>query len=204
MASHGNDDTDQLLDRVSHGDAEAGQELLSRYRGRLAAMVKLRMDRRLTARFDPSDVVQETLVEATKRLRRFAQTQPIAFYPWLRSMAWERLIQLHRQHLHAQRRSVRREEIAFPLPDESELLLAERLTSSTIGASGFAVQKEVCARVRAALHQLPEASREVVILRHLEDLSFKDITSVLQISEAAVYSRYRRAVEQLAKLLESE
>lgn len=198
------DDTERLLERVVAGDGSARHLLLQRYRGRLAAMVRVRMDSRLTARFDPSDVVQDTLAEAARKLDTFAKTQPIPFYPWLRNMAWERLIQLHRQHLHAQRRTVRREEAAFPLPEESELLLAERLATSATGASGFAVRKEIRARVRAALEELPEVSREVVVLRHLEELSFKEITSVLGISEAAVYSRYRRAVEQLAQSLKLE
>jgi RNA polymerase sigma-70 factor (ECF subfamily) len=122
----------------------------------------------------------------------------------LRNIAWERLIQLHRQHLHAQRRSVRREVAAFPLPEESELLLAERLATSATGASGFALRKEIQARVRAAVEDLPDVSREVVVLRHFEELSFDEITAVLGISEAAVYSRYRRAVEQLAQLLQHE
>ena len=198
------EDTEYLLARVAGGDPAAGQVLLQRHRGRLAAMVRLRMDGRLVARFDPSDVVQDTLAEASRKLSNFAQTQPIPFYPWLRNMAWERLIQLHRQHFQAQRRSVRREETSFPLPEESELLLAERVAESTLGASGYAVRKEVRARVHGALAELPAVAREVVILRHLEELSFKEITTVLGISEAAVYSRYRRAVEQLAKLLKSE
>lgn len=204
MMTHLAEDTEHLLARVADGDPAAGQVLLQRHRGRLAAMVRLRMDGRLMARFDPSDVVQDTLAEASRKLSNFAQTQPIPFYPWLRSMAWERLIQLHRQHFQAQRRSVQREEASFPLPEESEALLAERIAESTMGASGYAVRKEVRARVRSAIEELPAAAREVVILRHLEELSFKEITTVLSISEAAVYSRYRRAVEQLAKLLKSE
>lgn len=201
MPNQREEDTDCLLTRVADGDQAAADTLLQRHRARLTAMVRLRMDGRLVARFDPSDVVQDALVEASKRLSKFVKSRPIPFYPWLRSMAWERLIQLHRLHFHSQRRSVGREEVSFPLPDESELLLAERVAASTMGASRGAVRNEVQARVHRALAELPPASREVVILRHLEELSFKEITTVMNISEAAVYSRYRRAVEQLGNLL---
>jgi RNA polymerase sigma-70 factor, ECF subfamily len=126
------------------------------------------------------------------------------FYPWLRSIAWERLIQLHREHVVAERRSVNREEQFFPLPQESEAMLADRFAASATGVTGGAVRKEIRNRVRAAIAELQPASQEVVILRHLEELPFKDIAAVLNVSETAVYSRYRRAVEQLASLLKTD
>jgi RNA polymerase sigma-70 factor (ECF subfamily) len=196
-----NDNTDALLDRVAAGHASAADALLARQRPRLTSMVRLRMDRRLAARLDPSDVVQEALVEAHGKLAKYAQERPMPFYPWLRSIAWERLIQLHRQHVKAQRRSVNREDAAFPLPAESEAILAERFVGDGTAASGHLVRKEVRERVRDALAELPPAAQEVVVLRHLEEMTFKEITAVLGISEVAVYSRYRRAVEQLARIL---
>jgi RNA polymerase sigma-70 factor (ECF subfamily) len=197
------DDTEALLDRVAEGQASAAEELLARHRGRLASMIRFRMDRRLAARLDPSDVVQEAFVEAYGKLLKFAQTRPMPFYPWLRSIAWERLIQLHRQHLRAQRRTVNREETLLPLPDESEAILAERFAASASGASRQAVRREVRERVHTTLDRLPTAAREVIVLRHLEELPFKDIADVLGVSEVAVYSRYRRAAEQLSRLLKS-
>jgi RNA polymerase sigma-70 factor (ECF subfamily) len=167
-------------------------------------MVRLRMDRRVHPRLDPSDVVQDSLMEAYGKLPAFAQTRPMPFYPWLRSIAWERLIQLHREHILAERRSVNREEQLFPLPEESEAILADRFAASATGITGGAVRKEIRNRVRAAIAELPPASQEVVILRHLEELPFKEISAVLGISETAVYSRYRRSVEQLATLLKTD
>jgi RNA polymerase sigma-70 factor (ECF subfamily) len=204
MSTDPEEETECLLGRVAEGDELAGQALLQRYRDRLAAMVRYRMDGRVVARFDPSDVIQDAFTEASRKLMDYARTRPIPFYPWLRAIAWERLVQLHRQHLHAQQRSVRREQMSFPLPDESEYLLAERVYNSTLGVSGRAVQREVRARVRAAIEKLPDVSREIIIMRHLEELPFNDITVVLDLSEAAVYSRYRRAIEQLTELLKQE
>ena len=201
---HQDADTDGLLTLVADGHGSAADALLRRHRDRLTAMVRLRMDRRLDPRLDPSDVVQDALTEAYGKLPAFAQTRPMPFYPWLRSIAWERLIQLHREHVVAERRSVNREEQLFPLPQESEAILADRFAASATGITGGAVRKEIRNRVRAAIAELPPASQEVVILRHLEELPFKEISAVLHISETAVYSRYRRAVEQLATLLKTD
>src|SRR6516164_5374655 len=110
-------DTDALLAQASQGDADAGQRLLARHRDRLKRMVAVRLDRRLLARLDPSDVVQEALAEAARRLPDYLRERPLPFYPWLRQLAADRLVTLHRRHVRAQRRSVRREEPALlPLP----------------------------------------------------------------------------------------
>jgi RNA polymerase sigma-70 factor (ECF subfamily) len=198
------DDTDTLLARVASGRESAAEVLLERHRRRLTTMVRLRMDRRMAARLDPSDVVQDALADAYKKLRKFAATRPLPFYPWLRGIAWERLVQLHRQHVGAERRSVKREEAGAELSQDSELLLADRLAASASGSKRRAMRDEIRDRVRAAIRHLSPPAQEIVILRHLEELPFKEITAVLGLSEAAVYSRYRRAMEQLSRLLKSE
>src|SRR5437660_3654438 len=111
-------DTDFLVAQARQGDASARQELLVRHRSRLRRMVTVHLDRRLAARVDPSDVVQEALAEADQRLSDYARNRPIPFYPWLRQLAWDRLIDLYRRHVQAGKRSVRREEPdALVLPD---------------------------------------------------------------------------------------
>src|SRR5690349_9237495 len=116
---------EELMARAAQGDQTAAGQLLERHRSRLRRMVALHMDRRLAARLDTSDVVQEALADAVRKLPDYLHDRPLPFYPWLRQLAWERLIQLHRRHLHAQQRSVAREEHgAAPLPDESALELA--------------------------------------------------------------------------------
>lgn len=121
-------DSQILMQQAAAGDERAADRLLELHRDRLRAMIALRLDRRLSARIDPSDVMQETMVEAHKRLPEYLQTQPLPFYPWLRSMAWEKIVKIHRQHLLAQARAVTREEqFDVGLPDQSALELANRL-----------------------------------------------------------------------------
>jgi RNA polymerase sigma-70 factor (ECF subfamily) len=121
-------DTDQLLQRAGQGDTEARQQLLMRHRQRPRQMIGLRMDRRLAARLDPSDVVQETLAEAIQQLSDYLRRRPLPFYPWLRQLALDRLAELHRRHIRARKRSVTAEE-ALAFPDESVQELAARLLS---------------------------------------------------------------------------
>jgi DNA-directed RNA polymerase specialized sigma24 family protein len=121
-------DTDALLQQAGQGDAAARQQLLARHRDRLRRMVAVRLDPRLAARIDPSDVVQEALWDAAGRLSDYLRDRPVPFYPWLRRLAWEHLVKLHERHLQARKRSVLREEPYAPdLPDRSALLLAQRL-----------------------------------------------------------------------------
>jgi RNA polymerase sigma-70 factor (ECF subfamily) len=192
-------DTDQLLDRVVQGDSSAASALLNRHRQRLKHMVCLRIDRRLARRLDPSDVVQDALVEAHRRLSDYAAERPIPFYPWLRRIAWERLLQMHRRHVEAKRRSVRREEV-LPLSAQSKMLLAERLAVAS-SPSGQLLKQEVEQRVREAIAGLPPGDREAIVLKHLEELSFQEAAAVLEISTAAYYSRYYRAIQKLHRLL---
>src|SRR5438128_559367 len=111
-------DTEQLLEAVSRGDAQARGRLLERHRPKLRRMVAIRLDRRLAARVDPSDVVQESLAEAAARLDDYVRDRPLPFYPWLRRIASDRLADASRRHLRAGRRSVGREEPPG-LPGES-------------------------------------------------------------------------------------
>jgi RNA polymerase sigma-70 factor, ECF subfamily len=195
-------DTDLLLERAARGDTGAGQQLLARHRSRLLRMVGLRMDRRLAARFDPSDVVQEALAEADRRLSDYLRRRPLPFYPWLRGLAWDRLVEWHRRHVGAGRRSVTREEAGvLDLPDESAAQLAGRLVDHSSSPSQKLVQQELRQRVRSALGGLPAPDREVLVLRHLEQLSTEETAAVLQISPSAVKMRTLRALQRLRQAL---
>ena len=195
-------DTDELLDRVADGDRDARSDLLERHRRRLKRMISLRMDPRLAARLDASDIVQETLTEASRRLERYLRDRPVPFYPWLRQLAWDRLVEQHRRHLRARRRSVLREQADFfRLSAESAARLAERLLTSGQGPGSRMQQQELHRQVRAALERLPDADREVLVLRYLEQLSAREVGAVLGLSEEAAKKRALRALKRLRGLL---
>src|SRR5262245_6476294 len=194
-------DTEQLLHQAAQGDGAARQQLLERYRPRLRRMVALRLDRRLAARLDPSDLGQESLAEAARQLSDYLRQRPLPFYPWLRQIAWLRLVDVHRRHVRAGKRSVLREEREPPLPDESVLDLAARLFARSGSPSARLREKELRDRLRTALDELGERDREVIVLRYLEDLSVAEIAAVLGLTEGAVKMRQLRALERLRALL---
>jgi RNA polymerase sigma-70 factor (ECF subfamily) len=163
------------------------------------------MDPRLAARFDPSDIVQETLMDASRKLSQYLRNPKLPFYPWLRQLAWNRLIDLHRRHVLAGKRSVRRESaLDLALPDESVMELASRLISNQASPSAQVVREEVQKRVHGALERLAARDREVLVLRYLEQLSIRDIADVLGIKEGAVNMRQVRALERLRDLLQQD
>lgn len=193
---------EELLERAQQGDRAAIDDLFALHRKRIRQMVAVRMDHRLVARCDPSDVVQEALVDASKRLPQYLRERPLPFYPWLRQIAWERLVDLHRRHLYSYKRRVTREqEWALPLPGKSALDLARQLAARDTGALERMLRKELRERVQTALEALSAADREVLVLKHLEHLRLDEIAAILQVSPAAVQSRYRRAVERLHRQL---
>ncbi len=195
-------DTDQLLNRMMQGDSAARQALLERHRRRLRKMVAFHIDRRLAARVDPSDVVQEALADAAGRLSDYARSRPLPFYLWLRQLAWDRLIELRRRHISAGKRSVTREEPdVLQLPDESAAQLASRLADLGSSPSEHALRQELGQRVRTALERLAPGERQVLVLRHLEQLSTADAAAVLGIGVGAFKSRHLRALQRLRRLL---
>jgi len=194
-------DTERLVERAATGDGVARDQLLRRHRHRLGRMVAVRFDPRLAARVDPSDVVQDTLAEAAAKMDRYLRERPLPFYPWLRQLAQRRLVDLHRRHVRALRRSVTREEGSPGLPDHSALTLAARLFARNPSPSAGLHGRERCDRVRAALAALPEPDREVLVLRILEALPTRETAAVLGMSEVAVRSRQVRALDRLKALL---
>ena len=197
--------TDRLLNRAAAGDRSAVNDLLARHRSRLRKMVAVRLDQRIAGRVDPSDVVQDALAEAARRLPEYLQRRPIPFYPWLRQLAWNRLLDLYRFHVQGAKRAVGREaDFAAGLSEESVMALARGLVASGTTPSRHVLRDELRQRVRAALAQLPEHCREVLVMRHLEQLSIKEIAAITGVSEGTVKSRLFRGIEQLHRLLDDE
>ena len=197
-------ETEELIQRAGAGEQAATEELLARHRERLRRMVAVRMDARLATRIDVSDVVQEALGEAARRLPEYLQDRPLPFYPWLRQIAWERLVDMHRRHVHAQKRAAGREHRRYALPDRSAMALADQLIASGTSPSGHVARKELRDRVQTRLKELPPRDREVLILRHLEQLSTREIASVMGITEGAVKTRHLRALQRLRSLLSGD
>jgi RNA polymerase sigma-70 factor (ECF subfamily) len=202
---HEASDTEELLERAKRGDESARDRLVASHRARLRRMVAVRLDRRLAARVDPSDVVQEVLIDASGKLDEFLRERPLPFYAWLRQFAWNRLVDLHRRHVKSRRRSVAREERSVPdLPDESTLLLVERLLDNGTSPSRRLIRAEQREELRSALTALPARDREVLVMRHLEQMEIGEIAAVLEITEGAVKARILRALLRLRGLLEGQ
>jgi RNA polymerase sigma-70 factor (ECF subfamily) len=161
-------------------------------------MVSARLDRRLTARLDPSDVVQGALADAARKLPDYLRERPLPFYPWLRQLAGERLAKFHERHLRTDKRSVTHEQAGgVRLTDESALELAERLIDSGSSPSQRAMRSEQSARVRAVLQAMDSDDCEVLTLRYLEQLSTRETAAALGITEGAVKTRHLRALRRL-------
>lgn len=195
-------DTDEFILRIRSGDDSAISCLLDRHRPRLKRLVDVRMDDRIRARVDPSDVVQEVLTQATCELSRYLVERPIPFYPWLRQIAWKQLTQLYRMHVIAECRSVAREvALEAALSDQSANVLAEMLVAPEALPSEQAIRVEAIQRMQVAIAQLTASHREVLILRHLEGLSVAETATVLNVTESAVTARHFRALSRLRELL---
>lgn len=198
------DQTQELLEQARRGDAAAVNGLLDRHRQALRRMVLLRLDRALAPRVDASDIVQDVLVEANRRLADYLRDPPLPFHLWLRRIARDRLIDAHRRHRGAARRSVDREQpLAGPAYlDRSTMDLAAQLCDPELTPAAAAVRLEMERRCQAAIESLDEHDREVVLLRHFEQLSNHETAQVLGLTEAAAGMRYLRAVRRLRALLD--
>ena len=182
------------------GDARASGELLDRHRHRLKRMITNRLDPRLRSRVDPSDIVQETLTQASIHLSSFRDERTDAFYPWLRRIALNTITDHFRRHVLAEGRSVLREN-APDLQSPSLDHLAISLATSAASPSKVLNDKETRRKVRAALDVLEEQAREVLILKYLEEMPSSEIAMVLEVDESTVRRRHRLALKSLSELL---
>jgi RNA polymerase sigma-70 factor (ECF subfamily) len=194
------DETQSLLDRAKNGDQAAFEALFRRHRGRLLQAIALRMDRRVAARVDASDVLQETYVEAFRRLPRYLQEQPMSLYLWLCWLAREKVLAVHRRHLGAGKRAVTHEAPLLPA-DSSATFVSAVIAGHEPSPSQALARAELAERLRLALGQLDDDERDLILWRHFEQLSARDMAQLLGISEAAAGKRYIRAVERLRAIL---
>jgi RNA polymerase sigma-70 factor, ECF subfamily len=200
---HNSSETVDLLARARAGDSQALNEIFSRHRDRLRRMVELRLDRRVLARVDASDVIQEACVDAMSRLEEYLQEPKLPLFLWLRFIVGDRLMKLHRQHLGAQMRDAGREVSLFqgPLPAASSAALAAHLLGKHTSPTQAAVRAERMLRVQEALNSLDPIDCEVLCLRHFEELNRKETAQVLGIEEGTAAKRYFRAIKRLKEAL---
>jgi RNA polymerase sigma-70 factor (ECF subfamily) len=197
------DATSRLIEGAVRGEEVSRGPLLERHRDRLRRMVALRLDPRLRGRVDPSDVIQEAFLEAVARLPEYARGPTMPFFLWLRLIAGQRLRIVHRRHLGVRARDAGRE---VPLgggafPEASSDALAARLADGGPGPSEIARRAEREERLRSAIEGLDPADREVLALRHFEQLTNAEAARVLGVSEAAAGQRHFRAVRRLKEAL---
>jgi RNA polymerase sigma-70 factor (ECF subfamily) len=191
-------ETAGLLDRAGAGDRAAFERLFALHRPYLRKVIELRLDRRLRARLDPSDVVQEAQLEAFRRLPDYVARRPMTFRLWLRRTAQERLLMLRRFHLGAARRDAAREE---PWPDDSSLQVARHLLAAGPTPSQECAGRERARQVHEAVARLSAADREILVLRNLEGLSNAEVAEVLQVDPATASRGYGRALLRLSEVL---
>ena len=192
--------TEEMLLRISQGESSLIEALLRNHRKRLRQIVYARMDPRLAGRLDASDVVQDTLFQASQKLANYFDQEDLPFFVWLRGIAVDRLITEYRRHIGAAKRSVDREVLC--LAEESVDILVDKLVANHTSPSRQALRKERRLRVRQALDELQDTDRELLVMRYLEQLEGKEISGVLGISERSVRNRHVKALERLGQLLD--
>lgn len=197
------DETQQLIINAKAGDEAAAGELLNRHRESLRRMVEMRFDRRIQGRVDASDIVQEVMLDANRRLNDYLANPVMPFHLWLRQMAKDRLIDAHRRHRGSHKRSVDREQ-GMQSPgdmDRSTLELAAQLCDPELTPAAAATMHELQRRFQDAIERLEDNDREIVLMRHFEQLSNQDVAAALNLSEPAASMRYLRAMRKLRAML---
>ncbi len=197
QVSPDSEETLLLLDRIQAGDRKAFEELFTQHQATLQQLIEFRLDPRLRGRLDACDVVQETQLEAFRRLPDFLRKRPMPFRLWLRKTALERLRMLERQHLEAHKRTAGREQA---LPDGSSVAQPQ-LAGPDPTPSQQVAKNELAQHVRDALAQLEELDREILLMRAYEGLSHEETACILDIAPAAARKRYGRALLRLHKIL---
>ncbi len=198
------DVTVELLNNVRDGKAVALEELMDRHRNSLRRMIQLRLDQRLMQRMDVSDVIQDVLIEANRRLTDYLNNPVIPFHLWIRQIAKDRIIDAHRRHRVSAKRSIDREQ---PQPgkgpfDQSSIELANQFRDQALTPAAAATQRELAQQIEAAVQMLRDNDREIILMRHYEQLNNQEIAQSLGLTEPAASMRYLRALKRLREIIE--
>ena len=200
------ENTADLLKEVKEGDGQAVERLLARHRESLHRMIELRIDQRIKRRVDVSDVVQDVLIEANRRLKDYLQNPAMAFHLWIRQIAKDRLIDAHRRHRVSAKRSIDREQpnVVPGAVDQSSLQIVAQLSDPAMTPAAAASQRELAGQVEAVIARLNDSDREVILMRHYEQLNNGEIAAALGLSEPAASMRYLRAIRRLREMLDED
>jgi RNA polymerase sigma-70 factor (ECF subfamily) len=203
LMDHDRDDS-ELIHCAAAGDGAALASLWQRHTPRVRQMIQLRLDRRLQRRVDPSDILQEAYIDLADRLPNYARERPMPIFLWIRLVAAQRLMQVHRRHLGTGLRDAGREVSLLPesLAQASSASLAAQLMGRCTSASQAAVRAEQRLQLEQALNTMDAIDREIIILRHFKELSNGEVAQVLALSKAAASKRYVRALTRLQSVLE--
>lgn len=191
------------LPALQQGEKTALSECFAEYRPRLERIAEFRLNRRLLARIDSDDVLQEAFMAASRRLPHCDTTSRETVFVWLRMILHQTLIDLHRQHLQAAGRDLQREVRADAIEPDTSGCIASQLVSQISSPSMSLKREELNERLRLALNQMEEKDREVLALRHFEELTNGEVARVLNLSVKAASIRYIRAMKKLKVLMES-
>lgn len=193
------------IELLRSGGSDQFAEVFSRYEDRLQRMIRFRLDRRLYGRVDSGDVLQEVWLDASKRVTEYVANPAVPVFIWLRQIAWQTIIDLHRRHLGAQKRSVANE-VALGgggnSQEDTSLSIAARLAGDLTSPSQAAMRDERMQQLRRALEEMDEIDREVLALRHFEELGNNEVAEILGLQKTAASNRYVRALKRLKEVLE--
>lgn len=207
MDSFKNDNSEEmdLLELAANGDSQSLQEIFTRYSERLKRMIRLRIDPRVKGRVDASDVIQEAYIEICRKLPDYVREPKMPFFLWLRLMTGQKLAQAHRHHLGVQGRNAGREVSLFAgaMPEVSSAVLAAQLMGRLTTPSQAAMKAELKVRIQEALNSMEPIDREILTLRHFEQLTNSDTAMLLGIKENTACNRYIRALERLKQILQA-
>lgn len=190
-------------DLLQQGGYAALAETFMGHRPRLRRMVQLRLDRRVAARVDPSDVLQEVYLDASRQLDQYLANPPMSPFVWLRFLTGQRLMAIHRHHLGAQRRDARQEQSLDrpPMPEADSAAISHCLAGLITSPSLAAARKELQGRLQQVVERLDPTDRQILALRHYEELSNQEAAEELGITPAAASKRYVRALQRLRQAL---
>jgi RNA polymerase sigma-70 factor (ECF subfamily) len=196
--------TQELLDQAQRGDPSAVNQLLDQHREPVRRLIGLRLDPAIAARVDASDVVQEVLLEASRRLNDYLRNPIMPFHLWLRHLAKDHLIDAHRRHRQAQKRGVDREQPIVPagFAQHSSFDLAAQFMDPELTPASAAMQHEMERRLHGAVAALEDDDREIILMRHFEQLSNQEVATELGLTEAAASMRHLRAIRRLREFLQ--